>query len=107
MENKKQQIANLLQQTGNDHHAAYIETDGYHPDWPLWYAEYLHGRLPPLLGQELTISELAYLMVDLDRQYRAQKPVGRWYEYYAAELLRRYHIPDATAPESENGAPGE
>jgi len=102
MDNKEQQIANLLRQTAKDHHAAYIEVDGDHPDWPLWYAEYLHGRLPPLLGQELTISELTYLMVDLDRQYRAQKPESPWYEYYAAELLRRCPIPGAIEPESEN-----
>jgi NAD(P)H-hydrate epimerase len=90
MTDKKQQIAELLLQTGNEHHTEYYGVDGDDPDWPLWYAEYLHGRLPPFLGKELTVSELTYLMVDLDRQFRAQESESEWNQFYAAKLLKRY-----------------
>ena len=48
MIDRSEQIAQLLLQTGQAHHAAYFEADGADPDWPLWYAEYLQKRLPPL-----------------------------------------------------------
>ena len=36
-----QQLEELLRETGEAHHQAYIETDGADPEWPLWYADYL------------------------------------------------------------------
>jgi hypothetical protein len=29
-------LGNLLRETQKEHHQAYIETDGYHPDWAIW-----------------------------------------------------------------------
>jgi NAD(P)H-hydrate epimerase len=89
MTNKLEQVAELLLQTGKAHHAAYFDVDGHDPDWPLWYAESLHPRLPELLGEELTISELVYLMIDLDRRYRAEESDSQWYIYYARELVEQ------------------
>mgnify|MGYP001817584483 CR=1 FL=1 len=57
MKDKIEQIAELLAQTGEAHHAAFYAEDGAAPDWPLWYAEYLQQRLPSLRGEELTTSE--------------------------------------------------
>ncbi len=36
----------------------YIDTDGFDPEWPLYYADHLLGRLNELLGAKLTKSEL-------------------------------------------------
>ena len=85
-----EQIARLLDETARAHHAAYIETDGAHPDWPLWYADYLLEKLPPLLGAKLIKSELVYLLVLLDREQRLHAPGAKWSRYYARELARRY-----------------
>jgi NAD(P)H-hydrate epimerase len=92
----RDQIADLLQQTGKDHHAAFFAVDGDDPDWPLWYAEHIQDRLPAILGQVLTLSELTYLMVDLDRLHRAEEPESEWTQFYARELIERYLVP-ATA----------
>lgn len=89
MTNKLEQVAELLLQTGKAHHAAYFDVDGHDPDWPLWYAESLHPRLPELLGEELTNSELVYLMIDLDRHYRAEESDSQWYIYFARKLVEQ------------------
>ncbi len=85
--NRTNQIAELLLQTGTAHHAAFADADGDDPDWPLWYAEYLSDRLPPLLGKEQTISELVYLMITLAEQHRLLDPDSKWHHYYAQQLV--------------------
>ena len=39
-------LGGLLRETQKDHHQVYIDTDGDHPDWAIWYADYLFGKLP-------------------------------------------------------------
>jgi NAD(P)H-hydrate epimerase len=89
MQDKTDQIAELLLQTGSAHHTAFLDVDGQDPDWPMWYAEYLQNRLPPLLGRELTMSELTCLMVDLDRRHREKKPDSPWHSFYAQQLIEQ------------------
>lgn len=83
-------LATLLKETARAHHRAFIETDGYHPDWPLWYAEHLHGRLNDVLGSDLTVSELVHFLITVDRAHRAEAPDTSWPRYYAAYLTERY-----------------
>ena len=71
-------LSQLLLETGKAHHQAYIETDGYDLEWPLWYAEYLKDKLPAVLGRELTISELVYCLVHLDKEQPAIAPEAWW-----------------------------
>ncbi|MFN2117890.1 MAG: hypothetical protein ACK2U0_07075 [Candidatus Promineifilaceae bacterium] len=87
MSDKTDQIAKLLLQTGSAHHTAFLEVDGYDPDWPLWYAEFLQEHLPTLLGKELTTDELAQLMVELDHRHRMEEPNTSWQIFYAQKLL--------------------
>lgn len=90
MNSKKDEIAALLRETAAAHHDAFLDQDGDDPEWPLWYATYLHDRLPPLLGRALTRSELVFALVHLERQLAAEGAGAPWPEYYAAHLLERY-----------------
>ena len=84
------ELGRLLRQTQKDHHQAYIDTDGYHPDWAIWYADYLFDKLPRFLNVELIRSEIIYNLVLLDKRYTAEEPEMRWTEYYARYLLENY-----------------
>ena len=90
MEDKIQAIANLLQQTGQAHHQAFIDTDGADDDWAIWYADYLFGKLDDLLDARLTRTQIVILMVDLDRLHKATAPGSNWARFYAKELVNRY-----------------
>ena len=84
------QITTLLDETQHAHHQAYLATDGYDPDWPIWYADYLLDKLPPLLEADLTRSELTYLLVYLSKLQQLKAPGGRWSRYYAKTLVDTY-----------------
>jgi hypothetical protein len=86
MSNKTDKIAKLLLQTRSAHHTAFLDVDGHDPDWPIWYAEYLQERLPPLLDNNLTTSELTALMIDLDHHHRTEEPDIPWQSFYAQRL---------------------
>jgi len=90
MNNKIEQIAALLEETQHAHHQAYLASDGADPDWPLWYAGYLHDKLPPLLETELTRSELTYLMLHLSKLQQIEAPDAPWSRYYAKVLVEEY-----------------
>jgi hypothetical protein len=83
------QLAALLNETGQAHHQAFIATDGVDKDWPLWYAEYLERRLSGLLGVSLTRSEIVYLLVLLSKQQPVEAPDADWTEYYAEYIVEK------------------
>ena len=85
-----QQIADLLMETGHAHHQAFIEVDGNDPDWPLWYADYLHDKLGKLLKANFTKSELVYLLVLLDKEQSHHAPGATWPLFYGKSLVERY-----------------
>ena len=90
MNESVEQIARLFEDTQHAHHQAYLATDGVDPDWPLWYADYLQDKLPPLLEASLTRSELTYLIVYLSKLQPLEAPGGRWARYYAKILVDKY-----------------
>ena len=83
-------LAELFQETGHAHHAAFIDTDGVDAEWPLWYAEYLQDKLPVKLGAGITQSELIYLFITVDRELNSHAPGANWSEYYARFFIERY-----------------
>lgn len=83
-------LADLFEETGHAHHAAFIDTDGADPEWPLWYANYLYDKLPAKLGATISKSELVYLLVTVDRQLNTEAPGANWTEYYARFFIARY-----------------
>lgn len=87
--NRKRQLVDLFRETGSAHHQAYIETDGQDPEWPLWYADYLHEPIGRLLDTEFTKSQLVYLLVRAEKEHQDMDPTAGWAEYYARLFLDR------------------
>lgn len=87
---KLEDLIKLFRETREAHHQAYIDSDGAHPDWPMWYAGHMHERITALLGASFTQSELVYLLVWLDGDIRRRAPGADWATYYARRLLERY-----------------
>ena len=69
------------------HHDAFIETDGADPEWPIWYAAYLHQRMPALQGVALTQSEWVFLIVKAEQQRLREQIDEPWHDYYARVFL--------------------
>jgi hypothetical protein len=80
------ELADLLEKTGNAHHEAFVATDGFDPEWALWYAEQLEGALSTHLGRELTRSEIVYLLWGAMKAYAEEESSDPWPEYYARFL---------------------
>ncbi len=81
------ELADLLVATGHAHHQAFLASDGADPEWPLWYANYLHDKLNAAFKHDFTQSEIVYLLVKLDKEYVEQNPATSWSEYYAQFLV--------------------
>ena len=80
------QLRDLLVETGGAHHQAFIDTDGADPDWPIWYADYLVDRLPPLLGSTTTKSKIIHLLMQMEEIRLAESPDADWAQFYADRL---------------------
>lgn len=83
-------LEELFRETGHAHHQAFIDTDGYDPDWPIWYAEYMLERLRRLLDAGFTKSELAYLLIRVANEQPLEAPGADWARYYAKFFIQRY-----------------
>lgn len=81
----------LFIETGENHHKAFMESNGVDPEWPLWYANYLHSRLGELLNIEFTKSEIIYLLVMLDKKRAAEAVEENWTLYNAKYLIDNYN----------------
>lgn len=77
-------LAALLVAVGREHHAAFEETDGNDPEWPLWYAEHLVPRCEAVLGLTLTRSEVVYLLVASARAQESASDDTPWPQFYAS-----------------------
>jgi NAD(P)H-hydrate epimerase len=84
------ELIELLKRAAAAHHHAYRETDGADPEWPLWYAEYLHEPLSVLLTARFTKSELVYVIVGLDKELQRTAPGAEWTKFWARSLTERY-----------------
>ena len=69
-----ERLSQLFAETGQAHHQAYLETDGFDPEWPLYYADYLLEPLKEALGADFTKSELIYLLVRLAGEQPLEAP---------------------------------
>lgn len=90
MSDVNQQLIDLFQQTAQAHHNAFGDTDGFDPDWPLWYANFLFDKLPPALKTNMTQSELVYLLVHLSKTQPEETPDVDWQQFYADYLVKHY-----------------
>ena len=89
-DDRAKRLAELLKEAGDAHHQAYSHTNGEDPEWPLWYAGYLHERIAPLFDTPFTRSELVYLLVAAEREQAARDPKADWPVFYATFFLSRH-----------------
>ena len=91
-----EQVAVLLHEAAEMHHQVYRITDGTDADWASWYADWLTklSELPALLGTDLVRSEVVYLLVRLDREYRDESPGESWESFYARRFLEHWRGSD-------------
>lgn len=84
------ELAEAFENAGRAHHQAFIESDGEDPDWPIWYAEFLHEDLSERLTADFTKSELIYLLVLAEKERSLNAPGSEWKMSYANFFLDRY-----------------
>lgn len=85
---KRDTLVNLFRQAATDHHQAFLASDGADPEWPMWYAEYMHDRLMQILNLTFTRSQLIYWLVRADQEHRQSNPDSDWSGYYADLILK-------------------
>ncbi len=83
-------IADLLSDTGRAHHTAFAATDGADPDWSIWYADHLKEPFSQRLHMNFHKSQLIYCLMDADFEHQTRAPDSNWSEYYANEIVERY-----------------
>ncbi len=86
-EDKVAQLAELFREAGKAHHQAFVEANGVDPEWPIWYAEYLHERVQPFLAAPITRSRLVFCLIGADDEHRATESDAPWQRYYAERFL--------------------
>ncbi len=87
---KRDNLAELFQETGRAHHEAFAATDGADPDWPIWYADYLKEPFAERFDMIFYKSQLIYCLMDADFEHQARSPDIIWPEFYANEILERF-----------------
>jgi NAD(P)H-hydrate epimerase len=80
-------LADLLVQTGNAHHQAFLAANGEDAEWPMWYAEYLETRVATHLGTTPTRSRLVQCLLNADDAHQTAGAGEPWHRFYAACLL--------------------
>ena len=89
MDQRTADVAEVLREAAETHHIVWKIVDGDDPDWATWYSEWMLtlSTLPDLLGGAPVRSELTWMLVQLDREYRAQAPSERWEDVYAERIV--------------------
>ena len=78
------ELTDVVAAAGPAHHAAYVETDGVDPEWPLWYANHVIEDIRRILARpDLTVSRMVWAIVGADQSHRAEAPEVPWAEFYA------------------------
>ncbi len=80
-------LAELLKETGGRHHQAFAATDGVDPEWPLWYSQYLEGKIDRYLEAEPTRSKIVQCLLNADDAHNTERPNQPWPTFYANYLL--------------------
>lgn len=78
----------LLVETGDAHHAEVGPVDD---EWAAWYADYLEGRLDPLVGFSPDAETIRGWLISADDEYRAVESPGQpWPIAYSRVILDDY-----------------
>ncbi|HTD34827.1 MAG TPA: hypothetical protein VK665_14255 [Candidatus Elarobacter sp.] len=86
------QIADLLHDAGEIHHAVFKDTDGADDDWATFYSDWLlaHSPLGTLLGRRPVRSHLTRDLVVCDERYGDSGEDEPWPRWYARRLIEVY-----------------
>ena len=85
------ELARAIAATARAHHAAFAKSDGYDPDWAIWYAGHLQATVWDRLGSVPGRAELTYLLIAAERAYKAAgDDRGEWPTFYARFILDRF-----------------
>ncbi len=76
-------LAALLVKTGHSHHEAFLATDGADPEWPLWYSQYLEGRIDSFLDVHPTRSKIIQCLLNADEAHSSHGADQPWQDSYA------------------------
>jgi len=87
--NVEEKLKVLFSETGQAHHQAFLETDGEDPEWPMWYAGYIHGKVDCLVAKRFTKSQLIYMVVDAENERNHKAPESAWPEFYAQYFSKK------------------
>src|SRR6185369_15870683 len=77
-------MTEVMHDAGEVHGIVHKIVNGDDADWASWYSDWLINLspLPDLLGFRPVRSELTYVLVQLDKDFTAQKPDQSWEEFY-------------------------
>jgi hypothetical protein len=85
-------VSALLHEVGETHHVVFRITEGADDDWATFYSDWLvsHSELPQILGRDPVRSELTWMLVQLDKDFTAQNPGGKWEDWYAERVIGHF-----------------
>lgn len=83
-------IGELLRQTGQAHHKAFSATGGDDPDWSIWYTDHLRDAFAERFGMDFHRSQLIYCLMRADVEHQARSPDSDWPIFYANEIIEHY-----------------
>ncbi|MBC7812970.1 MAG: hypothetical protein H7175_17570 [Burkholderiales bacterium] len=96
MDDLRTQVTALFSEAGQAHHEAFAQVNGDDAEWPQWYADFVQERLSALLNADISASDIAAALVNLDAEYRGKKPIIDWQQYYAEYFIGRYRPDNST-----------
>lgn len=77
-------LQGALASIGPAHHAAFVETDGADPEWPLWYARHAADQLREILDlPDLTESRLVWAFISAADDHESRDDEMPWPRFYA------------------------
>lgn len=91
------QLTDLLNKTGQAHHAVFGDANGKDPEWPLWYADRLREPLGEALNTDFYKSRLIYCLMNADFEHAARAPEADWAEFVAREFIEHYAPSETSA----------
>jgi hypothetical protein len=85
-------VSGLLHEVGETHHVVFRITDGADDDWATFYSDWLinHSELSQIVGTDPVRSELTWMLVQLDKDFTAQAPGGKWEDWYAERVVEHF-----------------
>lgn len=92
-----QPLKQLFLEAEKAHQEAFAETGGEDPDWPLWYARYLHEPLQSLLGREFAQSRLVFCFMKAAEEHEAVAPEEDWTDFCTHHFLDCYGASETPA----------